>query len=83
MEAPANIACDAEAGQEFVCRQPRTARELAEVCRAADVECFDGHACDGNAHWTPDLVRTWYVFFLLASRAPTVADELPTLETSC
>ncbi len=58
-EAPENVALDTD-GQEFVFCQPFTKRELLEVLRAAEVECFSGYGCDGNAHWTVELVRSWW-----------------------
>jgi hypothetical protein len=59
LEAAGNVACDRE-GQEFVWRQPRTEKEVAAVKEAAYSEPFGGYACDGDEHWTPDLVRQWW-----------------------
>ena len=59
LHAASIVACDLE-GQEFVWRQPRTEAEVALVKEAAWEEVFGGYACDGDEHWTPDLVRQWW-----------------------
>jgi hypothetical protein len=58
-EAPDNVVLDGN-HQEFVFRQPRDVAELAMLFNAVAVECFDGYGTDGNAHWTPALVRAWW-----------------------
>ncbi|WP_238009947.1 hypothetical protein KZZ52_34965 [Dactylosporangium sp. AC04546] len=46
--------------QEFLYRQPRNPAELYAVVTAADEDPMAGWACDGDAHWTPSLVREWW-----------------------
>ncbi|WP_426503540.1 hypothetical protein ACPPVO_38780 [Dactylosporangium sp. McL0621] len=46
--------------QEFLYRQPRTIEELRAVIVAAQEDPWAGWACDGDAHWTPVLVRQWW-----------------------
>ncbi len=46
--------------QEFLYRQPCDIGELRDVVVAAQQDPWAGWACDGEAHWTPDLVRQWW-----------------------
>ncbi|MFC9820353.1 hypothetical protein ACFWG6_02355 [Streptomyces erythrochromogenes] len=54
---------DDEWGAEFVYRQPRdTAQALAlalALLGAVAQEPMAGYACDGDDHWTAELVRDW------------------------
>lgn len=45
---------------EFLYRQPRTVEELRDVVAGMSDDPFAGWACDGDAHWTPALVRAWW-----------------------
>jgi hypothetical protein len=45
---------------EFLYRQPRTPDELHSVIIGMHEDPFNGWACDGDAHWTPNLVREWW-----------------------
>ncbi|MEV6951357.1 hypothetical protein [Streptomyces sp. NPDC051183] len=58
--APANVLYDDEWGEEFVYRQPRDAHETLAVLGAAAQDPMVGYACDGDDHWTPELVRAWW-----------------------
>jgi hypothetical protein len=51
---------DIEYEQEFLYRQPRNVRELQDVLAAMAEDPWAGWACDGDARWTPDLVRAWW-----------------------
>ncbi|MFE2880206.1 ferredoxin [Streptomyces roseus] len=58
--APDHILYDDEHGQEFVYRQPRTPEETHRIMAAAWQDPMAGFECDGDAHWTPELVRDWW-----------------------
>lgn len=58
--APANVLYDDDFGAEFVYRQPRDPAEVRAVMGAAAQDPYVGYACDGDAHWTPELVRDWW-----------------------
>ncbi|WP_433060997.1 hypothetical protein [Dactylosporangium sp. CS-033363] len=45
---------------EFLYRQPTTAPELRDVLIGMRYDPWSGWACDGDEHWTPDLVRAWW-----------------------
>jgi hypothetical protein len=45
---------------EFLYRQPHTATELRDVLDGMIGDPWAGWACDGDAYWTPDLVRGWW-----------------------
>jgi hypothetical protein len=51
---------DSDYESEFLYRQPRNADELRDVILAMQDDPFGGWACDGDAHWTPSLVREWW-----------------------
>ncbi|MGI5238702.1 hypothetical protein [Dactylosporangium fulvum] len=51
---------DIDYEQEFLYRQPRSIEELRAVIFAAREDPWAGWACDGDAHWTPALVRQWW-----------------------
>jgi hypothetical protein len=51
---------DIEYEQEFLYRQPGTVRELQDVIVAMQEDPWAGWARDGDAHWTPSLVREWW-----------------------
>lgn len=55
--APAHVLYDDESGGEFVHRQPCTPEETYRVMAAARQDPMAGYECDGDAHWTPELVR--------------------------
>ncbi|GHE67627.1 hypothetical protein GCM10017778_60830 [Streptomyces vinaceus] len=58
--APDHVLYDDEYGQEFVYRRPRTPEETHRVMAAAWQDPMAGFECDGDAHWTPELVRDWW-----------------------
>ncbi|MEV7520833.1 ferredoxin [Streptomyces sp. NPDC091371] len=59
--APANVLYDDDGyGQEFVFRQPRNPHEVYDLICAVQCEVLDGYGGDGDAHWTPELVRDWW-----------------------
>ncbi|MFE2246335.1 ferredoxin [Streptomyces lavendulae] len=59
--APASVLYDDDGyGQEFVYRQPRTPRETYELICAGECEIYGAYGGDGDAHWTPGLVRDWW-----------------------
>ncbi|MGW0363126.1 ferredoxin [Streptomyces sp. NPDC002990] len=58
--APAQVLYDDDSGQEFVYRQPRDAEETYRVIAAASQDPMVGYQCNGDAHWTPELVRQWW-----------------------
>ncbi|MEU2393648.1 ferredoxin [Streptomyces sp. NPDC007369] len=58
--APGHVMYDDEYGQEFVYRQPRTQQETYDLLCAAECDPFAGYGADGDAHWTPELVRDWW-----------------------
>lgn len=45
---------------EFLYRQPRNLGELLHVLDGVRQDPFAGWACDGDGHWTVDLVRQWW-----------------------
>jgi hypothetical protein len=45
---------------EFLYRQPRNNQELHNVIIAMQEDPCSGWACDGDANWTPALVRQWW-----------------------
>src|SRR5690242_6282271 len=45
---------------EFLYRQPRDIQELQDVVVAMQEDPCSGWACDGDANWTPALVRQWW-----------------------
>jgi hypothetical protein len=51
---------DIDYEQEFLYRQPRSIEELRAVIVAAQEDPWAGWSCDGDAHWTPALVRQWW-----------------------
>jgi hypothetical protein len=51
---------DIEYEQEFLYRQPRTIHELRDVIDGMRHDPWAGWACDGDTHWTPDLVLEWW-----------------------
>ncbi|MEU9946466.1 ferredoxin [Streptomyces lavendulae] len=59
--APAHILYDDEQhGMEFVYRQPRNEADTYKVLYAAVNDPYAGYACDGDDHWTPESVRSWW-----------------------
>jgi hypothetical protein len=46
--------------QEFLYRQPRTLAELHGLLVGMSEDPLLGWSCDGDAHWTPALVREWW-----------------------
>ena len=57
--APRHVLFD-EHGMEFVWRQPRNLDEVRAVLDAAYQDPFEGYGCDGDDHWTPELVQEWW-----------------------
>ncbi|MEV6964419.1 hypothetical protein AB0M47_04825 [Hamadaea sp. NPDC051192] len=51
---------DIEYEQEFLYRQPQTVEELRDVVVAMQQDPWAGWACDGDAQWSPSLVRGWW-----------------------
>ena len=67
--------------QEFVCRQPRTPREVDDLADVAANEPLGSYAWDGDEHWTPESVRAWW-----ADRGTVrawIRDELADRQGSC
>ncbi|SNT51410.1 hypothetical protein SAMN05421812_10817 [Asanoa hainanensis] len=62
LHAPRHIlyGADNQYDTEFLYRQPRSEAELADVVRGMNQDPCNGWAYDGDAHWTPDLVRAWW-----------------------
>jgi hypothetical protein len=60
MHAPGNVVYGGEYFVEYVFRQPRDAAEVAGLVLAAEADPFQAYACDGDGHWTPVAVRTWW-----------------------
>lgn len=58
-ESPNNVISD-ENSMEYVMIQPRTKLELLQLWNAGAVEVFGSYYCDGNKHWTIQLVRDWW-----------------------
>ncbi|MFD7262544.1 ferredoxin [Streptomyces sp. NPDC059874] len=58
--APDNVLYEDDRGAEFVYRQPRNPAETRAVMGAAAQDPYVGYACDGDDHWTPELVRDWW-----------------------
>lgn len=58
--APDHVMYDDGYGSEFVYRQPRTPAEVHALTCAAECEPFGAYGGDGDAHWTPELVREWW-----------------------
>lgn len=59
IESPNNVIFD-ENCMEYVMIQPRTKAELLQLWNAGAVEVFGSYYCDGNKHWTVQLVRNWW-----------------------
>lgn len=57
--APASVALDG-IGQAFVWRQPRGKAEIHALMTAASSDPFAGYGWDGDDHWSPDLVASWW-----------------------
>ncbi len=58
--APDHVSYEADSGQEFLYRQPRNRHDVLQVLFGAWNDPLQGWACDGNQHWTPELVRHWW-----------------------
>lgn len=58
--APANVLYEDEWGGEFVYRQPRGRAQALALLGAVAQDPMAGYACDGDDHWTPQLVRDWW-----------------------
>ncbi|MFE5723985.1 hypothetical protein [Streptomyces erythrochromogenes] len=58
--APAHVLYDDEWGAEFVYRQPRDTAQALALLGAVVQDPMVGYACDGDDHWTPELVRDWW-----------------------
>jgi hypothetical protein len=71
--APRSLLCDAE-GRGFVWRQPQTDLETLALMTGASSDPFAGFGWDGDAHWTPSLVREWWA--RREDRAPVVGTLL-------
>lgn len=54
--APHNISYEAENGQEFLFRQPRSRAEVLGVLCGASNDPFSGWGFDGDEHWNLELV---------------------------
>lgn len=59
IESPNNVIFD-EHCMENVMIQPRSKVELLQLWKAGAVEVFESYCCDGNKHWTMQLVRNWW-----------------------
>lgn len=60
LSAPRHVVYEDGYGSEVVFRQPRDQGEVHLVLLAASEDPFTGYACDGDEHWTLDLVREWW-----------------------
>ncbi|MEI5521558.1 ferredoxin [Streptomyces brasiliscabiei] len=60
LHAPTHVLYGGDHASEYVFRQPRTPAETARLVEAARQDPFAGYACDGDAWWTPELVREWW-----------------------
>ncbi|MCM1968950.1 MULTISPECIES: ferredoxin [unclassified Streptomyces] len=60
MCAPAHVMYDDDYGQEFVYRQPRTAAQVRDLVCAGECDPLGAYGGNGDAHWTPELVRGWW-----------------------
>jgi hypothetical protein len=58
--APRHIVYEDDYGSEVVFRQPQDSAEVHLVLTAAWNDPFGGYACDGDDHWTLDLMREWW-----------------------
>lgn len=58
--APAHVLYDDEWGAEFVYRQPRDTAQALALLGAVAQDPMAGYACDGDDHWTPELIRDWW-----------------------
>ncbi|WP_198153761.1 ferredoxin [Catenuloplanes japonicus] len=58
--APMNVVYEDDFGGEVVYRQPENAAEVRLVLTAAWSDPYRSYAADGDAHWTPALVREWW-----------------------
>jgi hypothetical protein len=58
--APRHVVYEDGFGSEVVFRQPQNPAEVHLVLTAAWNDPFGGYACDGDDHWTLDLVREWW-----------------------
>lgn len=59
IESPSNVVFD-EWCMEYVMIQPRNKPELLQLWSSGAVEVFGGYYCDGNRHWTVQLVKEWW-----------------------
>lgn len=57
--APNNVIFD-DGCLEYVMIQPRTQAEMLQLWDAGATEVFGSYYCDGNAHWTVQLVKEWW-----------------------
>ncbi|MCY0927247.1 hypothetical protein OTB20_13715 [Streptomyces sp. H27-H1] len=62
MEAPDNVLYAAESAYcaEYVFRQPKNPAQVRAVAEAAWAEVRGEYGCDGDLHWTPAEVRSWW-----------------------
>lgn len=64
LDAPRHISYDDDLGDgfgsEFVFRQPVSEAETEDLVAAASMEPYGGYGWDGDDHWTPETVRTWW-----------------------
>jgi hypothetical protein len=60
LHAPGHVLYGGDHATEYVFRQPRTVTETARLVEAAESDPFAGYGCDGDAWWTPGLVRQWW-----------------------
>lgn len=68
---------------EFVYRQPTDSAQLLQLLDAAYDDPFGGYGSDGNSHWTPELVRSWWadrnrlLDWIAAAEAQMAAENAP------
>ncbi|KOU68982.1 hypothetical protein ADK57_15165 [Streptomyces sp. MMG1533] len=64
LDAPHHIAYDDDLGggfgTEFVYRRPTNPTETEALVAAVSMELYNGYGWDGDDHWTPATVRTWW-----------------------
>ncbi|WP_194904348.1 hypothetical protein [Catenulispora rubra] len=60
LHAPHNVIYGGKYFSEYVFRQPRDTDEVAGLVLAAQEDPFAGYASNGDEHWSPDAVRSWW-----------------------
>ncbi|WP_174567668.1 ferredoxin [Nocardia altamirensis] len=58
--APNHVTYEEDWGSEVVFRQPSNPHETHQVLSAARSDPYFAYACDGDHHWTLELIREWW-----------------------